>query len=393
MLADYGFEAVDVQVAIALVASPRRSDPALSSAMAKAKSDNDAYSARVAAHPLGRVLQGSLVERYGERDEKLVDVLCAVSVCRAAHDIAQGRSPAEAVVVLSKDVDIVPSYGFAEDVLGVPVFAFAANAVDRRRKAYLLGSDAAFSELVATSPNARQDRLVGAELRAELADLLTTRSGTSQTWTAKWEGRGRDTGKVVLRNARGLEGVITKEGLGAWRPGRDYPLVAVNADFGDRSPLFPRAELVCEAGAVPSGDLHRAAVTRWAGATRVVVVLAGGRQESVDVSPGTLMPGDEVLVRHWNANGAQVTRLVGRLQAVPRPASWSDQSRARVVRVVGVTRHGDAVVLAADGERCILKAPRGSSPAPGQRYAAVCIDTLGSGQPLLQAVSTSLPPR
>ncbi|MDQ1732657.1 MAG: hypothetical protein QOK10_2816 [Pseudonocardiales bacterium] len=116
---------------------------------------------------------------------------------------------------------------------------------------------------------------------------------------------------------------------------------------------------------------------------------ASGGKCVLDAVAGSLLPGDEVLVGPAAAGGA---RLIGRISSASRPSGFADQGRPRLTRIVSATRKGDALaqIDGASG-RVVLKLPRGDSPVPGARYAAVLIDVLRDGRPLMSAVSSALP--
>jgi hypothetical protein len=391
-LRSYGLDAVSVCVGLALVQDGRQP---LSDAMTAAQSANAAYAAQVSGHSLGQVLAGRLVERFGDREEKLVDVLCAVQVCRAAYDISQGRSAARAIVVVSKDIDISPSYTFAAE-LGVPVYAFASSVVHTRPGSWLLGSEDTFTTMCSgpSVPATSAIGLVGQALRTELVSMLGGGTGgvrQLEPWRAIYSERRRNVNYVVLRHGNGVDAVIPEADLPGWQPNRTYDLAVVAADFGDRGGLFPRACLSMTPQEV-SDDVKVVTVDQWMEATRVRV--SGGGKRIIDVAPGTLMPGDSVLVQLLprDARPQRPMRLIGPLSLVARPADWGEQTAVRVVRVVGKTRMGDATaVMDGSTTRSVLKLPRGHAPVAGTRYAAVLIDVLRSGQPLLMAVSSQLP--
>jgi hypothetical protein len=400
----YGFDAISVHVGIGLVGNGRN----LSPAMTAAKAQNDAYAREVDAHPAGDVLRGRLVERDGLREEKLVDVLCAVRVCQAAYDVEQGRSPARAIVVISKDIDISPSFAFAQG-LGVPVYAMAVSVVHTRPGPWLLATEDAFLTLCAPgvptadgspSPPAANSPAgsgpVGSPLRAALAAMLMPTPGAPsplRPWRALYEERRRGGSWLVLRDVDGIDGVLPTTDLPGWRKNGLYQLAAVNADFGDRFGLFPRALLSTAPGPV-SRELEVVQVGRWLEPTRVRVAGSFG-SKPIDVAPGSVMPGDTVLVRTCPrdpVSGQRPVRLVGPVSLLRRPAGWGEQSSPVLIEVTGATKFGDAAAkLDGTGGACVVKLPRGDTPVAGARYAAVLVDVLRGPQPLLMAVSSRLP--
>src|SRR5690606_4520698 len=84
-----------------------------------------------------RVLEGSL-RRYpdGSKEEKLVDVLCAVECVRQAKRIADGDSEAEIVLVFSQDIDLRPGVELATE-FDVPVLVASPGAIHNRGIPYM----------------------------------------------------------------------------------------------------------------------------------------------------------------------------------------------------------------------------------------------------------------
>ena len=393
-LRPYGIEATTVAVGIA------RPDPSSSAAgqMRQALLDNDSYAARVESHPRGQVLPGKLVLRNGVMEEKITDVACATEVCRQAHRIVTGVATAQAIVVISEDIDISPAFRFAEE-LGVAVYAAAHDTVHSRPGGWLLLGEPAFVRMCGRPPGMPN---IGADLRAEVARRIVTRVTTPNgVWTVLYEDRTR--GRIVVRDAQGVTGVVDPAAVGSVRPRQliNRPLTAVGVSFGGpRSNDFPQLILSPTSRSV-TGQCETAEVEARRDPTRVVVrftsgASAGSRRE---VQTGIAVPGvgDVVLVHVESAAPTRRSRvrLVGTLTPAPAIVE-GHRDEPKIYTVVGETPLGDAVALDQAGNKDIVKLPRGVTPKPGERFAAVIIDRVrsrSSGGPTLiaQAISTKLP--
>jgi hypothetical protein len=114
-LYDYGLTPVEVQVGIATRTSTKSPSGRLQDAIGRNVRYRDRMTKKGA-----RVLEGHLVERKGELEEKQVDVLCAIAVADIADRIGTHSCQAQCIVVLSEDMDLIPAYEFAT-ARGVPV--------------------------------------------------------------------------------------------------------------------------------------------------------------------------------------------------------------------------------------------------------------------------------
>ena len=368
-LAAYGFDVLHVYAAAAVDRQPGGVTAALEQRLAR----TDRFAAAVDAHPAGTVLRGRIVERDGVPEEKLVDVLCALRVLRCATEISTGRSPARAVVVLSEDIDLTPSYEMAAE-LGVPVYAAANETVHLRPGAWLVVGDAAMIDFCGRAEGSAQ----GGRRRTALVDQLRT-AGTARTWRP----RHVEGGRLVLRHRTGVEGTW------AGRSAVPVTLHPVGVDLGRRRQDFPRLRLA-EAPVAPPADLVEATVVQWSQPTRVEVALDDGRLRTVDAAPGGLLTGMHVLV-HLARSGRP--RLVGAIDRMPALDGWADPTRPAVVEVLDDARSPGALVPAAlpDGPAVALLPPSGASVRSGHRYAAVPSRHSGGKVSHVIAVSSVLP--
>jgi hypothetical protein len=273
-LGAYGFEVLHVYAAAAVDRQPGGVSAALEQRLAM----TDRFAAAVEAHPRGTVLRGRIAERDGVPEEKLVDVLCALRVLRCATEISTGRTPARAVVVLSEDIDLSPSYEMAAE-LGVPVYAAANETVHTRPGSWLVLGDAAMIDFCGRAEGATQ----GCQRRAALVTQLRT-AGTARTWKP----RHIEAGQQVLRHRTGIEGTWSGRSSG---PVSLYP---AGVDLGRRRQGFPRLRLA-DHPARPA-ELTEATVVQWSQPTRVEVVYDDGRVRTVDAAPGGLLSGMRTLV-------------------------------------------------------------------------------------------------
>lgn len=386
----YGFEVVDVYVGIATTTTKPNPSGRLASSLAS----NERYATAVEGSPHGHVLRGRLVERNGELEEKLVDVLCAMQIARSAHDIVSLRSAARAIVVLSEDMDLIPAYEFAQE-LGVPVFAAAQATVDTRDDAswMLLGEGT-----LRTACARPSGRLIGQELRQELTKWLTATHPHQMNFKVRaWESRSNSLRLVHNSGAIGIwhdppraatrtVGAVHRlhvAGVEPCQSERDFPLVTLT----DASPTWPPAGLVT------------ATVEEWRSPTRVSVKLASGSTRGMTATPGTLLPGDPVLV-HEDRIGKQVAwRLIGRVTSETPSPGWADSTVPELVRVTQSATSSGARVRAemvSSGVAVTVQPPGAESPKIGDLYAVVPIRHIpirdGGIHVMTIAVSSKLPP-
>lgn len=309
-LAAYGFDVLHVYAAAAVDRQPG----GVSAALEQRLTATDRFAAGVAAHHLGTVLRGRIVERDGIPEEKVVDVLCALRVLRCATEISTGRTPARAVVVLSEDIDLSPSYEMAAE-LGVPVHAAAKETVHTRAGSWLVLGDAAMIDLCGRAEGSTQ----GCQRRAALVGQLRT-AETVRTWRP----RHVEAGRLVLRHRTGVEGTW------AGRSSDPVPLYPVGVDLGRRRQDFPRLRLAGAPADLPP-ELVTATVVQWSQPTRVEVALGDGRRKTVEAAPGGVLTGMQVMV---DLPRSGRPRLIGAVDRMPVLDGWNDPTRPVVVEVL-----------------------------------------------------------
>ncbi len=370
-LRSYGFEAVEVHVAIGTTTTPNAT---VSERLRHALETNQRYAAAVNASSLGTTLHGRLVERKGELEEKLVDVLCAMQIARSAHDIVAGRSQARAIVVLSEDMDLIPAYQFAQD-LQVPVYAAACATVDTRPDAswILLGEGSL--RLLCERP---LGRLVGRDLRQEMCRWLTAPTPyRMQFRVIAWE-KGKN--RLRLRHNSGALGIwdAPPSNTSTDREARhELEVVGLEPCGSDRD--FPHLTLRPRSTAWPIPGLSIATVTRWKTPTRVEVRLPGGSSRALSAPIGSALPGDEVLVAEDPGRRQASWRLVGPLGTQQEVPGWSDSTVPSLARVTtGGTSPGARVRgMLAEGQEVTIQPPGSDTPRTGDLYAVVPIQKVG----------------
>jgi len=377
-LRPYGFEAIDVYVGIASTTTATSPSPRL----ARDLEVNGKYAAAVNASPFGHALVGRLVERRGDLQEKLVDVLCAMQIARSAHEIAARQTPAKAIVVFSEDMDLIPSYQFAQD-LHVPVYAAASATVDTRPDSswLLLGESA-----LRMSCERAHGRFYGQRLRQEICEWLAAQTPRRMSFKV----RGWDAKKSRLRLAH------RSGAIGIWRDpppeadhtvGAAHELHVVGLEPCTSERDFPLVTLSRQPAEWPPPSLVTATVREWDSPTHVVVILPTGPTQGLNATIGSLLPGDRVLVHEDQTVAPEGTwRLVGRLQSGDSTPGWRDPTMPALARVItDATSNGQRVPaeLVASDATVTLQPPGGDTPRAGDVYAVVPIGHIrGCDRPL-----------
>lgn len=372
MLATFGFSVTDVFVGLATQGKSNGS-----SYLTKSLEKNQALAADIVSHAQGHVLEGRLVER-GPRgsqrlEEKLVDVLCAIQIARLAHEI-KDKSRSGVIITLSEDMDLIPSYEFARD-LGVTVFAASNDIVDARsaHSKWLLLTQASLGEAAGRCFGRDQGR----ELRRSMARMVTATSPVKITTSV---GAPCRDGLLVSHNS-GAQGF--------WKPVGARPafnakveLHVVGLDWEDVA--FPRLLLGDAPVAVPLPGVTTGTVERIPTPTRVTVSLPRGLTKTLEgASPGSLLPGMQVVVQEVVAHGQRGWRLVGALDPTPVSPGWPDPTGPVVVRVISTGGTPGARVRAKildSGQEVTLQPPTEDRAQSGHEYAAVPIAHTMAGQ-------------
>lgn len=390
-LRPYGFEVIDVYVGIATTTTA--TSPSLR--LARELEANGKYAAAVNASPLGHALVGRLVERRGDLQEKLVDVLCAMQIARSAHEIAAGQTPARAIVVFSEDMDLIPSFQFAQD-LHVPIYAAANATVDTRPDSswLLLGESA-----LRMSCERAHGRFYGQRLRQEICKWLTAQTPHRLSFKVRsWDAKRSFLRLTHNSGAIGIWHDPPPEVDHAVGAAHELHVVGLEPCTSDRD--FPVVTLSLHPAPWPPPSLVTATVREWDSPTHVVVILPTGPTQGLNATIGSLLPGDQVLVHEDQSVAPQgAWRLVGRLRSSEPTPGWRDPTVPALARVIAcATSNGQRVQaeLVVSGATVTLQPPGGDTPQAGDVYAVVPIGHIpvcdNPVQVLTIAVSSKLAP-
>lgn len=355
-MARYGFDVQEVHVGLAVARTRDRQ------ALARQSAVNDLYRQQVLADG-GQVLLGELhMKSSGQVQEKMVDSACCVRIARYVDAIAYGRSSVEAVLVLSKDIDLQPAVDYAVES-NVPIFVGALDVVQHRPHPYLLLGPHSYAEITASPRGAS-----GHDLREGLASML--HAGSRQSWTVKKAGS-----SFFLEHATGLRGVAVA-GVSLPARGRSVSLHPVDVEFPPGA--FPR--LVCDTkpARTPSWDV--ATVVQRAAPMGLCVKRSDGTVERPHFPQGGVVPGEAVLVH--KATG----KVLGRLPQLCGARAF-DPDAVTVVRVISALPRGGALVADGSGRRGLLNTDQ--KVRPGQRVAAAQVGLKPKG-PVWVATSSPL---
>lgn len=376
MLAAYGFAVTDVYVGVATNGRTNGSRY-----LADSLQNNQRYAAEIVSHPAGHVLEGRLVERAGpagpQLEEKLVDVLCALQVARLAQQIKDGGRTG-AIIVLSEDMDLIPSYEFAQE-LGVTVFAASNDIVDTRAQhsRWVLLTEAAL-EAAAGRPYGRD---LGSDLRRRMARLLTA----SEFRPLKFSARKQVAGTVHLQHNSGARAIWLTPPVGhQHRKDASHHLYVHGLDWSDGP--FPRFVVASDAPASECEGLQKGVVLHIPTPTRVTVRLPDGLTKNLSgAAPGSLLVGMTVLVQVEGTGRQRAWRLVGSLEPRPTSPGWFDPTKPLVVRAISTGGTAGARVRAKilqTGQEITLQPPSEDRVQTGQEYAAVPVAHSAAGDAL-----------
>jgi hypothetical protein len=383
-LARYGFEVTKVLVALAI---PRSGDR---TRLATQLRVNEAYSRTVQQHPIGEVLLGELHarERRGGRldaAEKMVDTGCTVEIVRHARDIADGKSPYDAIVVISEDIDLSPAYRYADE-LGVPVYPAACAVVDRRpdyhRNFVLLTPDV----LAEMCPPGQHGRVLrGHDLRSAAAEAFRREALLEVELAEHYEGPHSGT---VTCTPDGLLCVVADRDAPA--RGQSVRVRASHLHFGDASdPLFPYIRgTTSRAG----GDrfFRSATVDRWKRPGVLDVTMGNGDRTSLSQVPlGRISPGSTVAV-YAKDNGSKFVGLLGTPAPVVLGGDAADTTFPVQVSVTDIRKNGAIRGELPAGIPARVLVGRPQQPVPGQQLTGIVVGTAGPWL-AVQALSTPLP--
>lgn len=384
MLAAYGFAVTDVYVGVAT-----KGRTGGSRYLTESLQRNQRHAADVVSHPSGHVLEGRLVERSGphgpQLEEKLVDVLCALQVARLAQQIKDG-SRGGVIVVLSEDMDLIPSYEFARD-LGVTVYAASNDIVDTRAEysRWILLTEAALT-LAAGRPFGR-DR--GSGLRRRMSQLVTA----DQFSPLRFSARQHVKGAVLLQHNSGARAIWHQPPAG-YKHCQDesHDLYVHGLDWAEAP--FPRLLVDATPPSERCAGLEKGVVMHSPTPTRVTVQLPGGVTRNLSgAAPGSLLVGMTVLVHAEGTGRQQAWRLVGPMDARQSTPGWSDPTLPLVVRAISAASTPGARVRAKilqTGQEVTLQPPSEDRVQTGHEYAAVPVAHAVAGDELhVTAVAVS----
>lgn len=378
-LAAYGFA---VEKVIAAVATRSQGNAARSPRVSKALQINCDFAERIRADG-GVVAEGYLRDDYGPMEEKQVDVLCARAIADEAYAVRHAASPARAIVLLSKDADLIPMFSFAHD-LGVPVYAAASSTVhDRRLDHWLLLGQAALCTMTGMRG------MVGHGLRDRVAEFALRRWDRHYSWTVVGTVHRSGVELVRLLHSCGVQGIASLAEFGGRAPahGSVHALYPAGIDAGEWRRELPELALVAVPPTRPSPELTTAVVIGRIGPTRAEIRLANGVIERLEIPVDNMCIGREILVHCTRRS----VRLVGGLDA-PTPGA-SPLLTPTLVEVTGIVPGtGAAKGLLPDGSTVLVRLPRNDRGGIGSRYVAMAAGSMPDGFPLVQAISSRLVP-
>lgn len=360
----YGFEVVASYFSVAI---PRASDR---QHLGREARENERYLELLSRDGRVTPLIGSL-RRYpdGTKEEKLVDVLCAVEVVRQAKGIAERDSAAEAVLVLSQDIDLKPGVELALS-FGVPVLVVSPGAIHNRGIPFIAISEPPLAEIVAIADVAET---FGQDLRRVLA-RAAERPGVD-SWEYRYtESVGRED-LAILRHRHGYEGVadaaiIDNKVSGALQ---DLGIIGIATDLPSR---FPRALLGLNAQT--SSDLITGTVVgRYSLLTANVGIHGTTKQVSVEVTNSYVTPGTQVLLQ--DQGRTTKPRFVGAIETPPPMigSGGREMSGVSVVATVTKQKKGHAYGEARSEEIDVFIPSGGMATEVGGRYL---VSLVGGGR-------------
>jgi hypothetical protein len=367
----YGLEPVETIVGVATRTSSSHPSDRLNEALVK----NQAFMQRLQSAGAA-VLEGNLVQRSGEFEEKQVDVLCALAVADAADRIAQNKTRARCIVVLSEDMDLMPAIEFATN-RGVPTYAAAYDTIHQRpqQRDWMILHEAALKEIC--DPPGRHH---GSALRRRLASIVTTPQSQALTW------------RVIAARMNDGRALLTSN-FGAtalWKPtrqlqhGEKLPLYVAGVEMDPHTSRFPYLNLSDAAPtAATCPGIELADVLYWTAPTMVKVQMRGqpGAQAALRATPGSLLPGQEVAVLKVSRSGNRARYLVGALTDVPVPSGWTAPARTAIAVAQETVPTGKAWFrskLEVSGDEILVKAHRNDHlPAGGRLVVALSGESNG----------------
>lgn len=377
-MADYGFDAVQVHVGLAL---PRKQDR---SQLSVAGAENELYRQSIESTDRGTVLLGELHRKERDRgievEEKQVDVACAVDICRHATLMShrESKSGFEAIVVLSQDTDLKPAFDYAREV-NVPLVIAANARIERRGFDYLLLTEHSFRKMARL-----RTPLVGHAMRAAVAKAVIAPDQFFDWKILGWDSRRE---RLLVERHDGVRGVVKPNMLSSSNVGEVVKLRVAGVDFGRRRNDFPLATCTPK-GPHPQQDHRTKFETRVVrgrrGPGEVLLDKDVHGKARLDYPPGGVATGTPVLVDSTEVNRPLV---VGPLVLPP----GRTLVQAEPLCVVPVKHHTETATFAATKAqgRVLISHSKGRPPEIGKRYAAVLVET--GSKAVAKLISSPLP--
>ena len=364
-LAPYGFDVIDVHVAIAIASGHGGTER-----VQRQSDGNRAYRGRVLDDPRGHHLHGEL----RTTGEKRVDVVCAVEICRQAHLIVSGACEHRAICVLSHDTDLVPALDYARS-LGVEAFVVTADgrSSDGSRPWLLLG-EAALRDLVDVAPGH-----LGNDLRRAVAHYAQTPRAEDWYIEAEHDPKHRVDGRMMVRAL--TQAPLRIPGVappGAGRVGTMLRQWWPSGVHLDRTDSFPYVLLAADGPARPSSALHNVKALARVSATRLLVEhpTRRGTRLSIDVPPGGAVAGAIVCVAEIRVPGMSPTFRYVANMTKHEPAVEFGFAVLAQVRSARGTRA--SVVVTDTGHELLVRHPAGRNLTVGAWHAVWIIDVAGT---------------
>lgn len=384
-LRDYGFDAVEIYAGVAtktMASSP-------SDRVQSALEDNKRYAVELAQQD-AVVLGGHLAERNGEMEEKQVDVLLALKVADLADRVRQLSAPFSTIVVLSEDMDLMPSFEFAAQ-RGVTVYAAAFDTVHNRTdQTSWLVLDENSMRKICPPPAAIA---LGTPMRELIARMATTPAPTqAPVWKIEtWDNSKRE---VVLSNSKGVTGVLHERRKNAHVDERLF-LYATGIEMEPKSKRFP---LLTLGRSRPEGErfegVEFATVMYWVQSTRVKVKFEGTDEvATLTASPGQLLKGQRVAVFRTLTDGKSANYYIGPVGDPPDHGEWPLPDATAVVTIVGDGPGNGSWRAQIAGLETTVVVPK--SPlkhvAVGDRLRVALAGKTNAGELLVQPLTCCLP--
>lgn len=301
-------------------------------------------------------------------EEKLVDVLCAIEVVRQAKRIADSKSEAQAVILLSQDVDLRPGVELASE-FNVPVLVASPGAIHKRGVPFIAISEPPLADLVGIEDVAD---LYGQDLRTALAKAAE--QPTVDSWEFLYSTKVGGDHLAVLRHRHGYEGIADMSIIENPQRGElhDLGIIGVAKDLPYR---FPRALLGLNAAR--STDLRTATVVGRFSLFSARVGLHGTTDQVFVNTPNYFYtPETQVLLQDL---GEGKPRLIGGVEWPP-PLVGSGCIEMDAVSVVArVTKHaGDHAIAVCSQLDIEVFLPGGASQT--DLDASYLVSLAGSGR-------------